>query len=191
MGNKSFSLFVLLFISTYSFSQVTKPNPANTKSQWSLNTGLTNFGLGYEASMSRKTTIIFDAGIGWTRLIYKYQDSYSIDISFPAVYVSINPRLYYNLDKRVKKGKSISNNAANYIGLLLKATTYPIGQNYGPDVLIGSSSIDLHWGIQRNLGKSWLIDIKTGIGANHNSGYGTNLYPALNIRFAKIIFRNK
>jgi hypothetical protein len=191
---KKFPLLCVIFITaTTAHSQIVKRDSIynRTKSQWTLNTGIANFGIGKEVRLSPKTTIIFDAGIGWNRLVYKYNSSYNIDLGFPALYASINPRFYYNMNRRANLGKNISNNAANYFGLLLRASTYPIGQNYGPDLGIGATSAEIHWGMQRNLGKGWLFDFRTGIGVTQNSGYGLHLYPAFNIRFAKTIFRRK
>ncbi len=186
-------LLVLIIAAGTAHSQVGKKDSIynRTKSQWTLNVGIANFGIGKEVKLSPKTTIIFDAGVGWNRSVYKLNNSYRVDLGFPALYASVNPRFYYNINKRAKLGKNITNNAANYFGLQLRASTFPLTGDYGPDINIGAKSAEIHWGMQRNIGRGWLFDIKAGVGVNHSGALGTYLYPAFNVRFAKTIFGKK
>lgn len=81
--------------------------------------------------------------------------------------IRLEPRWYFNLEKRLKKGKNISNNRGNFLSLAV---------TYFPDLFVISSvdnifvpnqfSVLPTWGIRRHLGKK--ITFETGIGI----GYG-------------------
>jgi hypothetical protein len=191
---KKILLALFLCGTFHSYSQKLIPDSAfisKLRSQWTFNTGVGNFGIGREFRVSNKWTLTTELGLGWNKIVYKTPTKYHIDLGFPAAYAAINARFYYNINKRASAGKNTINNSANYFGAQLRISTYPIGQNYGPDLLIGAKSFDIHWGIQRSLGKGWLFDTNIGVGAVHNSGTGLHLYPAFNIRFAKIIFARR
>lgn len=90
--------------------------------------------------------------------------------------ITLEPRLYYNLNKRVKKSRSIDGNSGNFISLKT---------SYHPDWFIISSSDDVHvisdilivptWGIRRNLGKHFSYEAGIGIGYVY---YFSNKYVA-------------
>ena len=86
--------------------------------------------------------------------------------------IRIEPRLYYNLDKRAEKGKDISHNSGNFFGIAL---------NYRPDVVLFSNSnlgaiesfsIVPKWGIRRNIGKNLHYEAGAGLGFRHETDYG-------------------
>ena len=102
--------------------------------------------------------------------------------------LSIEPRWYYNMNKRVSKEKRIDGNSANFLSLLIK---------YHPDwFVISNQDIDkvsdiliiASWGLRRNLGQHFNFETGAGIGYVYyfakNAGYSENEGEvALNILF--------
>lgn len=79
--------------------------------------------------------------------------------------LSLEPRFYYNLNKRVKKGRSISKNSGNFITVRL---------NYFPDWFVISSVDNISvvenfavipkWAIKRTVGSHFTYEAGIGIG---------------------------
>jgi len=79
--------------------------------------------------------------------------------------INAEPRFYYNLKKRSKKGKSIFRNSANFLALEFF---------YVPDLFVisnrrnvsvtNSLSIIPKWGIKRTIGKHFTYELGLGIG---------------------------
>jgi len=79
--------------------------------------------------------------------------------------ITLEPRYYYNIDRRNSKGKSTSNNAANFLSLDI---------NYLPDWFVISDVDNVEildnisfipkWGIRRNLGEKFNFEAGVGLG---------------------------
>ena len=79
--------------------------------------------------------------------------------------LTLEPKWYYNLNKRVANARDINNNSGNFFSIKL---------SYNPDwfVISSSKNIDLlkqfsiipSWGIRRNLGKHFNYETGFGIG---------------------------
>jgi hypothetical protein len=131
-------------------------------------------------------------GVGGGYDIWTNSFNYNWDLLRPAVYVVVNPKLYYNRDKRLAKGKSISRNSGNYIGMAIKYTTPSIGES---TVVYDALLFNLHWGLQRPVGKRWTFNIHVGAGyatdATDLSNAGGTVYPAMDLRFAYVFGKRK
>ncbi len=91
----------------------------------------------------------------------------------------LEPRWYYNLNRRISKSKNISGNSANFLSLRT---------SYNPDWFIISKfdninvvdqvSIVPTWGIKRNIKKHLTFEIGIGMGYRHyfakSAGYLEN-----------------
>lgn len=96
--------------------------------------------------------------------------------------LEIEPRYYYNIDKRIQKGKSVKNNSANYIAVHL---------SYLPDFLTStkykSTSIERSfnviptYGLRRNISGGLNFDFEIGLGYQINNGTGNNVVPNLGL----------
>lgn len=85
--------------------------------------------------------------------------------------LTLEPRWYYNLEKRASKLKSIANNSGNFFSV--RTSFYPNwfmitipkfdGARVNPQL-----SIIPTWGIRRNLGKHFNYETGFGIGYRHN-----------------------
>ncbi|WP_417889730.1 hypothetical protein [Xanthomarina gelatinilytica] len=81
---------------------------------------------------------------------------------------TLEPRFYYNLNKRLNKGKRIDGNSGNFISLKT---------SYNPNLFLTDSNREVNmasdfmviptWGIRRNLGKHFNYEAGFGIGYIH------------------------
>ncbi len=75
--------------------------------------------------------------------------------------IGIQPKLYYNLQRRLSRNKSIDNNCGNYFSLL---TTYSFGNKAFDDTAYPQFSITPMWGFRTPLGEKFVFEINLGIG---------------------------
>jgi hypothetical protein len=119
-----------------------------------------------------RSEIGFDAeiwdGIMWDRTGYAMTPVFTLE-----------PRWYYNLNKRVKKNRRIDGNSGNFISL--KTNYRPdlfVISNYENMRIISNVSIVPTWGIRRNIGNYFTYEAGIGIGMMYsfskNLGYSKN-----------------
>lgn len=153
------------------------------KSLTKLDLGFGGVGFSYEPRLSNKMTIDLSAGVGGGYSVSEDRVDYRWDLLQPSIYFIVNPKLYYNRQRRINKGKSVLNNSGNYFGLRIKYTTESIssGNYYARDAAL----VNLHWGMQRAVGKKWIFNAHAGLGyaGDIGTGFGTP-YPALDVKFA-------
>ncbi|MBE7169320.1 MAG: hypothetical protein INR73_01955 [Williamsia sp.] len=148
--------------------------------------GLQGLGLSLEPGLSNKITADLAAGAGGGYDIAESSLSYNLSLNHPAFYFSLTPKYYYNLEKRIRKGKTTLLNSGNYIGIRLKYVTPNNGQT--DDDTRNSILVNIHWGMQRALGSHWLFNAHAGAGYAQDIDYnfGT-IYPALDFKFAYVL----
>ncbi len=77
--------------------------------------------------------------------------------------LTLTPRYYYNLNKRLSKDKRIDSNSGNYLGLMCGYNTnwYKSSQIFkqSPELFVIPS-----WGIRRNIGNSFDYEFSCGVG---------------------------
>lgn len=79
--------------------------------------------------------------------------------------VALEPRFYYNLNKRSRNGKNISKNSGNYFSL--RSAYYPDSFTIGNDGryhFVPELNIVPTWGMKRNLGDHFNYELGGGIG---------------------------
>jgi len=93
--------------------------------------------------------------------------------------ITIEPRWYYNLNKRENKTKRIDKNSGNFISL--KTSFHPDWfaiSNYKNIKIISDVSIIPTWGIRRNIGKNFNYEAGIGLGYRYifakQAGYAEN-----------------
>ncbi|WP_340201720.1 hypothetical protein [Ascidiimonas sp. W6] len=82
--------------------------------------------------------------------------------------ITLEPRWYYNLNKREKKSRRIDGNSGNFISL--KTTYHPdwfVISNQNNINFISDISIIPTWGIRRNIGTHFTYETGIGIGYVH------------------------
>lgn len=188
MKRSIFTLFFFLPLSFLSAQDTTRQN--DLQNLMKLDLGPRGVGFSFEPRVSKKMSIDLSAGIGGGYDIAFQEITYYWNLLNPALYVVVNPKYYYNRDKRLAKGKSNASNAGNYIGLGIRYTSRAIGENTDVwDALL----FNLHWGMQRAIGKRWTFNTHAGAGyaidATDLSNSSGTVYPALDLRFS-YIFKN-
>lgn len=79
--------------------------------------------------------------------------------------ITVEPRWYYNLNKRESKSKRIDGNSGNFLSL--KTSYHPdwfVISNFDHVNIISDISIIPTWGIKRNIGKHFNYETGIGIG---------------------------
>ncbi len=103
--------------------------------------------------------------------------------------IALSPRFYYNLKRRVEKGKNIENNSANFLSLY---------NSYRPDWFTvlddnerntnQSISTTFLWGLRRSYGKHFHLEFAAGLGYYKEIDLkpymkdDSGVYPALDFR---------
>ena len=181
---------VLLRASLFLFAQPSDVN--NLRSLAKLDLGLQGIGFTFEPRVGKNITIDLSAGIGGGYNISDNDLTYEVDITNPALYFAITPKFFYNRQKRIGKGKATLLNAGNYIGLRLKYTTKGLSESSD---IYDALLMNVHWGLQRPLGKKWSFMTHVGGGyamdatdLNHVAGV---FYPALEFRFSYVFIKIK
>jgi hypothetical protein len=156
-----------------------------------LDIGSQGAGLSYEPKVFNNFTIDLCAGVGGGYDIDKSEFTYAV--LKPALYLSLTPKYFYNIQRRISKGKNTQLNSANYFGIRVKYVT-PFAPQIDPEDPISTNAVltNIHWGIQRAIGGHWLFNSQIGV------GYGADIdcncgmiYPAFDFKFAYIILKSR
>ena len=108
-----------------------------------------------------RSEVGFDGGFAWG-MFYD-----GLAYTFAPIF-TLEPRYYYNLEKRASKTKRIAGNSGNFLSL--KTSYYPnlfTISNEGSGGIIPQISIVPTWGIRRNLGDHFTYEAGIGIGYLH------------------------
>lgn len=114
-------------------------------------------------SIALRTEIGFDSGF-WSGSFYKGSGFLLTPV------LTLEPRWYYNLHKRVKKSRRIDGNSGNFVAI--KTSYHPdwfVISNVSNIRVISDISIIPTWGIRRNVGKH--VTYETGIGMGYRYTY--------------------
>ncbi|WP_417871599.1 hypothetical protein, partial [Winogradskyella sp.] len=183
-----FGLALLLFINT------TNAQDASVeKSTYGIQTGFLGIWAHNESKLSNSIALRSELGLDAGIYSENFVGSRSF-IMVPAL--TLEPRWYYNLNKRVSKQRRIDGNSGNFISI--KTTYHPdmvIGSLPEYTVFISDITIIPTWGIRRNVGKHFTYETGIGIGYYHlfkkdnviifddRNGVAVNLHLRLGYRF--------
>lgn len=155
---------VLLCLSFTMFSQTNadaEQSPSLEKSVFGIQVGAFGTWIYNESKLTDKLALRTEIGLQ----TFVYTDKFTDETNFfltPEIIVE--PRFYYNLNKRSAKGKNISGNSANYFSL--RSSYYPdifiIGFNdfkFVPELNIVPT-----WGMRRNIGSNFNYEFGGGLG---------------------------
>lgn len=99
---------------------------------------------------------------------------------------TVEPRYYYNLNKRINKARSITGNSGNFISL--KTTFHPdwfLISNEDNVNVVSDISFVPTWGIRRTIGMHFCYEAGFGIGYRRylqsDGYYGDKDYVAVNL----------
>lgn len=163
--------------------------PGELRTLTKLDLGLQGVGFSVEPRLSKRMTMDVSLGAGGGYDVGSSHFDYEWNLTDPAFYLSVTPKLYYNRAKRMAKGKIVKNNTGNYFGLRLKYTTPSIR---GEAEVFNTALMNIHWGMQRFAGTRWIFATSFGIGyATDLDGLGGTLYPALDAKFSYIFSKQR
>lgn len=143
--------------------------PSVEKSVKGIQIGESGLVLNYEIRLADQFTLRTEAGY---TLIFFFGDDNPVfnedkNSSVAAVPTfTVEPRWYYNLNRRVRKGKDITRNRANYFSLFANysggwgAAKFSINIDEVPDFIIVSPM----WGMRRTLGQHFNYELGAGVG---------------------------
>lgn len=98
--------------------------------------------------------------------------------------LSLSPKFYYNLDKRLEMNKNIKNNSGNYVSVKIE---------YMPDLFVISNvngievqptfAIIPHWGLRKNFADNFNYEFRAGLGiAKVSQRHGMIAQPELSFK---------
>ncbi len=97
-------------------AQEGSPTPAVESSVFSIQTGLIGVWANHELGLSRTLALRTEMGLEPMTITYNGSDESRVLVSPVLV---LEPKWYYNLDRRERKGRNTARNSANSIGLFL------------------------------------------------------------------------
>lgn len=154
-------LFFLLIsiVSSNLFSQ--ESNSASVeKSIFGIQTGFLGIWIHNESRLSNKFALRSEIGVDAGFIANSSESNFFLVPS-----LRLEPRWYYNLEKRLAKGKNIKNNSGNFLSL---TTSYNPDWFVIPDKtnlnFIGSLAVIPKWAIKRTYGNHFTFETGAGIG---------------------------
>jgi Protein of unknown function (DUF3575) len=141
-------------------------------------------GLTFEKSISEKNTLALDVNLALFYIFSSSRGSRLIKTPF----TRLQFRHYYNLEKRVNKGKNILNNSGNYVALQSSYYFKSLNDDFYIDRLDGVT-LGAAWGMQRTYKSGLNININTGLGYNLSDKKTYTVQPILNFTIGWIFFK--
>ena len=146
------------------------------KSVTGIQAGLLGIWINKEMRLSNPIVLRAEAGMDFG---FWAGDLYSKTGYVFAPVLTLEPRWYYNLNKRLSKSKKISGNSGNFLTLQIRY--YPKWftiSNYKHVNVISQISFIPTWGIRRVVGQHFSYELGIGYGYRYifykNSGYSQN-----------------
>lgn len=150
-------------------AQVTEPDSTTTTSSGTVEKSLFNVQIGagifgsHEAKLSDRWVLRTELSMDlWWYDDYRKQDGITLAPS-----ITLEPRWYYNIAKRYRKGRNTENNSANFVTVMVRYTPdlFTLG---GPDYIYIPNQVSIipKWGIRRAIAKS-NFNYEVGIGMGY------------------------
>lgn len=169
---KKTTLIICLLLYCTAFSQ---QNNQLEKSIFNIQAGFVGAWINNELRLANKLALRTEVGI---------EPAWSVEngsIWHPNI--RIEPRFYYNLNKRAEKGLKTSNNSGNFFGIAF---------NYRPETVLFSNNENLKgiesfsivpkWAIRRSFSKNFNYEAGTGLEFRHETDYGNYAEIDLHLR---------
>ncbi|WP_344712773.1 hypothetical protein [Winogradskyella damuponensis] len=157
------------FLMTLTFCGLTliakSQNASVEQSTYGIQTGILGIWVHNESKLSNQ--FVLRSELGLDTGIYG-SDANDIDGFILTPTITLEPRWYYNLNKREEKSRRIDGNSGNFISI--KTTYHPdwfIISNESNINFISDISIIPTWGLRRNLGSHFTYETGIGIGYIH------------------------
>lgn len=172
---KSF-LLIALFFTSFIYSQEENPQ---TTDVFGVQIGAIGAWLHYEKAFGNNFTA--DASVGYTGGFMQGTDQ-KLDYVFTTSF-SVEPRYYYNLAKRVEKGKRITNNSGNFVALSFSyipdigTSTNRAGVKVDPSFIILPK-----YGLRRALNNNLNFHFAVGVGYQWTDAHSDGMTIGLDLK---------
>ena len=162
------SILLMMFTNVTVAQLANDAEPKVERHQFAYNF-LTN--ISYETRVSDKTTFRFSGpvlgGVLYRNTSITINDYHQEESQWgysirPALDVQF--RYYYNLSKRLQQGKKIAHNSGNYIAGVVGGAGPAIAKSDNVYVSDFTLTLGALWGIQRNYGKRFMMNVGVGPG---------------------------
>ena len=164
---------LIILIAIFGITTIKAQQASVERSISGVQVGIPTFRFYYETRLSESSTLRAEAGLGSLFLVGPWGGGL---VMFPEF--SVQPRWYYNLNRRNQRGRNISNNAADFLTI---NTIIFIASGGG----LGDSGILFipTWGMRRNLGRYFEYELGVGVGYafGFNGGSGVIYRPHFRI----------
>lgn len=161
--------YIILGFVMISFFAKAQQQVSVEKNLNSIQLGLLSLSYQNEVQLERKITLRSEIGLlsGISKI--EYPDGRTENSYLLAPFVNVEPRWYYNLDRRSRLEKETKNNSGNYFSLLSAfVSTRTALVNTKNFETAPSFSIIPEYGLRRGIGKHFFSEYSLGIGYMHN-----------------------
>jgi hypothetical protein len=184
---------LLLILSFFIFSlNVNSQTTSVEQSTYGIQSGILGLWLHNETALSNQIALRSELGFDTGLFAGSYYDKVGFLL---APVITLEPRWYYNLNKRQRKSRRTDGNSGNFLSL--KTSYHPdwfVISNYENIRVISDISIIPTWGIRRHLGDHFTYETGIGLGYKYTfakeAGYlenegdaAINLHLRLGYRF--------
>jgi len=183
MGKKSLAALFLCMVSLLAKAQ----DVSVERSLWQVQTGVLGVWASNECRLADRWSFRSEVGLDaaiWGGDFYEKTGF----VMLPTV--SVEPRWYYNLDRRNAISKNVRNNSANYLSFM--ASLHPdlfVISNYDDLTVVNQISVGPNWGLRRSIGAHFSFEASFGLHYYYafakSSGFSENesgIGPNMSIR---------
>ena len=152
-------LFVILFFNANTIIAQQMP----TKLQSLHHVDALFIGAGYNYEQASASNFTLSAGLSAITSVYSFYISVNQNGSVVGLYpcFSLDPRWYTNVNRRVRKGKSVENNSANFLSLLVEYI--PDSPIIGPIMRRETFAITPRWGFRSSFNQNFFTEFAIGL----------------------------
>lgn len=130
-------------------------------STFGVQAGVVGFWGHNEAKLSRTTVLRSEIGLAGGL----FHNSFAKTVLYLAPVITLEPRWYYNLSARQRKGKRIDKNSANFVSISADySAPSPVISTNKNLVVNPKITFIPTWGIKRHLGGNFMYEVGTGLG---------------------------
>ncbi len=168
--------FILLCLPFFVIAQNEKKTKENLFKINILNPGFT-----YEKGLTNTTTLCLDTNLSFGFAAHNNKTTFLASPFLRGQY-----RYYYNFEKRISKGKSISNNSGGFIAFSASYYLKPLGN----DIYISSYdglTFGGVWGFQKTYKCGINLSANAGLGYNLSNQQSHKVLPILNFTVGWVI----
>jgi hypothetical protein len=176
-------ILLLLYIGLQqTFAQNIEKTSASTQSNHIADAGWIGASYSYEYAFADKFTVSGIAGIAGY-VSYTSSDFFGDYWSYAFhPYMAVEPRYYYNLEKRLHKGKKTDGNAGSFLAAQCGYIFKPVKKHNVYDDVCGISFAP-YWGLRRIWWNHLLFEFQAGLAFGWNSYNDSKAGIRLGVRF--------